>query len=181
MFEIDPLMVEIATNPRAFTYVSQCRPDLRIVIGDARLKLAEEPAARFDLLAVDAFSSDAIPLHLLTREAFETYFRTLSKEGVLLVHISNRFLNLEPVVSAIAKDLGIASRVVRYIPMDEEISEGLSYNASIWVALTRDEDSMTRFTESTGRSGDWVPVPEDKAVKGWTDSFASILPVFKGI
>ncbi|TPE58787.1 hypothetical protein FJQ54_17250 [Sandaracinobacter neustonicus] len=177
-FEIDPLMVELATDPRIFSYVSQCQPHARIVVGDARLKLAEEPAARFDLLAVDAFSSDAIPLHLLTREAFESYRHTLSPGGVLMVHVSNRFLDLEPVVAAIAKELGMAARVRLYMPSLQDRAD-YSYNPSIWIALTADEASMTRFTEATGHSEEWLPLRHDKAVPAWTDGFASVLPVLK--
>jgi SAM-dependent methyltransferase len=175
VFEIDPLVVELATDPAVFSFVSQCKPDVRIVVGDARLKLAEEPAARFDLLAVDAFSSDAIPLHLITREAFETYMRVLDTDGVLLVHISNRFLDLEPVVAAIARDLGLSARSFTFVPGDTP----LSYNASVWLALTRDDAQMMRFTEATGRSGDWMPLETRADVPTWTDGFASVLPTMK--
>ena len=177
VFEIDPLMVSLATDPAVFSFIAQCKPDIRVVVGDARLKLAEEPANRFDVLAVDAFSSDAIPLHLLTREAFETYRRTLSRDGVLLVHISNRFLELEPVVAAIAKDMGLSARQLTYEPDDDGRAE--SYNASIWIALTSDEDAMVRFTEATGQGGDWVPIRTQAGIPAWTDGFASILPVLK--
>ncbi|MFA7441623.1 MAG: fused MFS/spermidine synthase [Sphingomonadaceae bacterium] len=179
MFEIDPLVVKLATDPRIFSFIDQCKPDIRIVIGDARLKLAAEPAGRFDMLAVDAFSSDAIPLHLLTREAFQTYFNTLSPDGVLLVHISNRYLHLEPVVGAIARDLGISARILHYDPDPDDLAAGLRYNRSMWMALTRDEASMVRFTEATGRSIDWMPADIDPKVSGWTDGFASVLPVFR--
>ncbi len=177
VFEIDPMVVRLATNPAVFSFVSQCRPDLRIIVGDARLKLAEQPANRFDLLAIDAFSSDAIPLHLLTREAFETYFRTLSRHGILMVHISNRFLDLEPVVAAIARDLGLTARQLVYAPKDSDVS--LGYNASIWIALSRTEDDMTNFTEATGDSSQWLPLRTQADVPGWTDEFASIIPVLK--
>ena len=177
VFEIDPLMVELATDPAVFSFIAQCKPDIRVVVGDARLKLAQEPAGRFDMLAVDAFSSDAIPLHLLTREAFETYRRTLSAEGVLLVHVSNRFLDLEPVVAAIAKDMGLSARQLLYQPDGDGWTD--SYNASIWIALTADEDAMVRFTEGTGQGGDWVPLATRTDVPAWTDGFASVLPVLK--
>jgi hypothetical protein len=141
------------------------------------LKLVDEPRGRFDVLAVDAFSSDAIPLHLLTREAFETYRRTLSPDGVLLVHVSNRFLDLEPVVGAIAKEMGLSARQLFYQPDAEGWTD--SYNASIWIALTANEAAMVRFTEATGQGGDWVPLTTRDDVPAWTDGFASILPVLK--
>ena len=177
VFEIDPLMVRLATDPAVFSFIAQCKPDIRVVVGDARLKLADEPKGRFDVLAVDAFSSDAIPLHLLTREAFETYRRTLSPEGVLLVHVSNRFLDLEPVVAAIAKSVGMSARQFVYQPDPQGQADG--YNASIWIALTSSEAAMVRFTEATGQGGDWVPIEADADVPAWTDGFASILPVLK--
>ena len=177
VFEIDPLVVKLATDPAVFSYVAQCRPDVRIMVGDARLKLAEQPAHRFDLLAIDAFSSDAIPLHLLTREAFATYFHTLSAHGVLLVHVSNRFLDLEPVVAGIARDLGLSARQFVYVPSTDDA--GLGYTASIWIALARNEADMARFTEATGDSAGWLPLHQRDDVSGWTDGFASILPVLK--
>ena len=177
MFEIDPLMVELATDPRVFSYVSRCKPDIRIVIGDARLKLAEEPAGRFDLLAVDAFSSDAIPLHLLTREAFETYRRTLAPGGILLVHVSNRYLDLEPVVAAIARANGLTARARVYVPDTD--GEAESYNASIWIALAQSEAAMLRFTEATGHGEVWLPLRPRAGVPAWSDGFASVLPVLK--
>jgi hypothetical protein len=179
VFEIDPLMVELATDPAVFSYVSQCAPDTRIVIGDARLKLAEEPAGRFDLLAVDAFSSDAIPLHLLTREAFDTYVRTLAPDGLLLVHISNRFLDLEPVVAAIGAEMGLSARILTYQPGLDERAD--SYNSSIWIVLARREARIEQFIAETPTDAEWLPLRRDAEVPAWTDSFASILPVLKPI
>jgi hypothetical protein len=177
LFEIDPLMVELATDPSVFSFVSQCKPDARIVVGDARLKLADEPASRFDVLVVDAFSSDAIPLHLLTREAFETYRRTLAPNGVLMVHISNRFLDLEPVVAALAKTLGMSARAFAYQP--DEAGRAENYNPSLWIALSNDEATMVRFTEETGHSEGWLPLRPREGFPTWTDGFASVLPILK--
>jgi len=179
VFEIDPLMVELATDPRVFSYVSLCKPDVRIVVGDARLKLADEPKARFDMLAVDAFSSDAIPLHLLTREAFELYFRTLASDGLLLMHVSNRFLELEPVVAALADEMGLHARLVQFRPTPEDYAAGYSYNASIWIALGRDEAQMLKLVATSENPESWRRLEGREDIVGWTDSFASILPVLK--
>mgnify|MGYP005814561049 CR=1 FL=1 len=180
IFEIDPLVVRLATNPDIFSYVHQCRPDVRIVLGDARLTLAAEPPGRFDLLAVDAFSSDAIPLHLLTTQAFANYFRHLSPDGVLLVHISNRVLDLEPVVAAIADALGLSARIYFYMPGDDQ-PPGLEYNRSIWVALTRNDAAMARFTAAAGDPANWARPERRRHVEAWTDEYASVLPVVKGL
>lgn len=177
LFEIDPLMVELASDPKVFSFLSQCKPDARIVVGDARLKLANEPDDRFDMLVVDAFSSDAIPLHLLTREAFDTYRRTLAPGGVMMVHISNRFLDLEPVVSALAKTLGMSARIYAYQP--DDAGRLFGYNPSIWIALTDNEATMTRFTETTGHGEIWLPLRGREGFPTWTDGFASVLPILK--
>ena len=108
-YEIDPAVVRIARDPQRFTFLSSCKPGRPIKVGDARLLIEGEPPATTDLLVVDAFSSDAVPMHLLTREAFADYRRLLSPSGLLLVHISNRYLDLMPVVAAAAAD-GIGRR-----------------------------------------------------------------------
>jgi hypothetical protein len=99
-FELDPEVISIASNPAYFTYLSVCQPDAAIVAGDARLTIAREPAASFDYLVVDAFSSDAIPIHLLTVEAIELYAGLVSERGILAIHVSNRNLDLPPVVES---------------------------------------------------------------------------------
>ncbi len=167
-FEIDP---QIAAYSRdgSFTFLSDCTPDARIVIGDARLELAEERPGRFDLLAVDAFSSDSIPLHLMTEEAFATYGRALGPDGLLLVHISNRFIDLAPMVSALAEAQGWQGRL-RFD--DEGLAEGLT--PSVWIALARDEEALARLDGEYA----WEPLPRP-ARRAWTDNNASILPLIR--
>src|SRR3546814_9356713 len=99
-------MVDIARDHEKFTFRSDCAPGAPIGIGDARLRIAEQPAGHFDIIVIDAFSSDAIPLHLLTKEAIGIYARALKPDGILLIHISNRFFGLEPVLAAEAKARG---------------------------------------------------------------------------
>jgi hypothetical protein len=99
-FEIDPEVVKIATNPALFTYLSICQPEAEFIVGDARLTLAGQPDASFDYLVIDAFSSDAIPIHLLTVEAFKLYAAHLSDRGVLALHVSNQNLDLPPIVES---------------------------------------------------------------------------------
>jgi len=173
-FEIDPEMVRIART--RFTFLPGCAPDARIVIGDARLSLAREPEHGLDILAVDAFSSDAVPMHLLTREALAVYRRALSPNGLLLMHISNRYLDLEPVLAAAAKADGWTGAIYQYVPEPIEAAHNMSM--SIWVALSPRREAIERLREASGRDGMlWLPLSERPGFRGWTDDHASILPL----
>jgi SAM-dependent methyltransferase len=169
-FEIDPQVVRYSRD-RTFTFLADCTPEARIVIGDARLELAEEPAGSFDVLVIDAFTSDAIPMHLLTREAFETYRRALSDDGLLLVHVSNRFIDLAPMVSALTQAGGWHARMRRDIGNPPE---GLS--ASDWIALARNEGRIDRLERSSPFPWDDLPPPSPRA---WTDDNASVVPLLR--
>lgn len=174
-YEIDPVVVTIAN--RSFSYIKSCRPDLPVVIGDARLTLQQAPAAGFDLLAVDAFSSDSIPLHLVTREAFGIYQRALQKDGVLLIHISNNFLELEPMIAAIGAAEGWTVRIRLYEPPKRQ-PPGQLYMSSSWVALTRTPEAMAKL-EALSPQGSWKQPVTRPGLAPWTDDFASILPVIR--
>ncbi|HEX6374799.1 MAG TPA: fused MFS/spermidine synthase [Allosphingosinicella sp.] len=177
-FEIDPAIVRIAGDPSRFTFLSRCAPQASVVLGDARLSLAREPAGRLDLLAVDAFSSDAIPIHLLTREALQVYRRALKPDGLLLVHISNRYLDLEPVLAAAAKKDGWHAAALDYSPGPEEAGRNLS--RSIWVAMTRDAETLMTLRIASGEDAHaWRPLRRRPGFAGWTDDYASILPVLE--
>lgn len=104
VYEINPSVVEFAN--KEFTFLKDCPAKVDLVMGDARLSMEREPAQNFDVLHLDAFSSDSVPVHLLTREAFELYFRHLKPDGILVLHISNRYLNLQPVAARAAEALG---------------------------------------------------------------------------
>ncbi|MEA3106687.1 MAG: hypothetical protein QOI88_1292, partial [Gammaproteobacteria bacterium] len=133
-FEIDPDVVEIAKNPRLFTFISSCKPNLGIVLGDARLTLATQPS-RYDLIVLDAFSSDVVPIHLLTREAFAVYLAHLKPKGALVLHISNRHMELAKVVAAV----GAADGLLGYIKLDDRpstVPNDFKTNAQV-VALAR--------------------------------------------
>lgn len=106
-FEIDQASVDIARDPELFTYLADSAAQVDIVLGDGRLSLADQPVGRFDALVLDAFSSDAIPVHLLTREAVDLYLSRLRPDGLLVFHISNRYLDLAPVLANIAEDAGL--------------------------------------------------------------------------
>jgi spermidine synthase len=177
-FEIDPAMVRIARDPSIFTFLTRCAPQAKVVLGDARLSLARQPAGKLDLLAVDAFSSDAIPIHLLTREALQVYGRALKPDGLLLVHISNRYLDLEPVLAAAAKRDGWHAAAFDYSP--EAGEEGRNLSRSIWVAMTKNKDSlMTLRIASAEDAHLWRPLLRRPGFPGWTDDYASILPLLE--
>ncbi len=176
-YEIDPAVVEIARDARRFTYLSRCLPNVPVRLGDARLTLAREPAGSLDLLAVDAFSSDAVPTHLLTREAFRVYARALGPDGVLLIHISNRFVDLEPVLAAAAAAEGWAALVRDYVPTAPEETAG--YYSSDWVAFSRDPAKLAALAALGGPDQPWRTLDARPGFAGWTDDYASILPVLR--
>jgi SAM-dependent methyltransferase len=169
-FEIDRAVLALSRAGR-FTYLSGCTPDATVRIGDARVELAKLPPASFDLLAIDAFSSDAIPLHLLTAEALGVYGRALAPEGVLMIHISNRYFELEPQLSAALGRAGWQSRVLTDKPKRDSV-----FSASVWVAAARDPAQLARLT--AGRK-DWQPLLARPGTRAWTDEHASILPAVR--
>ncbi len=169
-YEIDAAVLEFSRNG-TFTYIRDCAPDAQVVLGDARIELAKAPRGSFDIIAIDAFSSDSIPLHLLTDEAFGVYLDALTPKGVLLVHISNRFIELEPVLAAEARKRGLAVALRDDNPQRGE--DGL-FTPSSWVLLTRDPAMLTQLRQLQPD----LPLTQLKppAPRAWTDDHASILP-----
>ncbi|MFL6863124.1 MAG: spermidine synthase [Allosphingosinicella sp.] len=175
IFEIDPAMVEIARH--RFGFLPACAPGAKIALGDARISLSRVPAASLDELAVDAFSSDAVPMHLLTREALQVYARALAPDGLLLMHISNRFLDLEPVLAA-AKADGWSGMVCEFLPDMAEMQRNVSM--SVWVAMARDPIALDRLRQAGGPdAAPWRPLVAQHGFAGWTDDHASILPLLE--
>ena len=164
-FEIDDAVLDLSRRGR-FTYLRDCAPDAAVRIGDARIELARLPTQSFDAIAVDAFSSDAIPLHLLTSEALGVYQRALAPDGLLMIHISNRYFELEPQLSAALGAAGWHARVLT----DQPRRNGV-FSASVWVAVTRDPAQLARIT--AGR--EWKPLLDVPGTRPWTDEHASIL------
>ena len=175
-------MVDIARDPTKFTFLSECAGDTPIVLGDARLQLAEQPAGRFDILVIDAFSSDAIPLHLMTKEAIGVYARALKPDGVLLIHISNRFFDLEPVLAAEAKARGW-SAAIRMDPAAAPQGAPTSLTSSNWVALAATPERLHQLTgdirprEKAFDNDVWVPLAGREGFARWTDDYASTLSI----
>jgi hypothetical protein len=170
-YEIDPAVLRLSQNG-TFTFLTHCAQNPQVDIGDARLELARTAPGSFDILAIDAFSSDAIPLHLLTDEAMGVYLRALSPKGVLLIHISNRYIELEPVLSAVARHRGLTARVRDDNPYDREL-----LTPSSWVLLTRDPD-QPKALAAARPDAPWTPL-QPPAPQVWTDDHASILPYIR--
>ncbi|TAJ99153.1 MAG: hypothetical protein EPO36_12735 [Chloroflexota bacterium] len=152
-FEIDPVVVRVATDARYFSYLDDAPAAIRIVLGDARLSLRDVPGESFDLLILDAFSSDAVPGHLLTIEALLDDKRVLRPDGLLAIHVSNRYYDLAPAIGAAADRLGMVVLERRYAPTAEDrATHGAS--PSIWVVATADPATAARF-----RGLGWQPIP----------------------
>lgn len=173
-YELDPTVLYLARDSRYFTYWRDAEAGLRPVVGDARISLARETGARFDLLVLDAFSSDAVPVHLLTREALKLYRQRLNPQGALAFHISNRFLDLESVVATLARDAGMQALSWADLAVSDEQRRAGRF-PSHWVVLTENSD----LAAALATSGAWQP-PQGKS-RGplWTDRFSNIVAVFR--
>ncbi|WP_420606122.1 hypothetical protein [Novosphingopyxis sp.] len=181
-FEIDPTVIGLSKNGGYFSYLDRCAPNVPIKIGDARLTIAKAAPGSIDMLAVDAFSSDAIPVHLLTRQAFDVYARALSRDGMLLIHISNRYIDLEPVLAAEAGARGWAIAKRSDYTGNAEEADGL--RASHWVAISPSAAKLRALTGPINAGEpiaftqpDWSPIERREGFTRWTDDFASILPL----
>jgi predicted membrane-bound spermidine synthase len=171
-YEIDPLVEKIARDDRLFTYLRDCPPRIQVVIGDARISLAKAPNQHYDLFILDAFSSDVIPMHLLTREAMELYLSKTAPDGVLLFHISNRYMDLAPVLDRLAKELGLMAVIQNDFNLTEEDrSEGKS--SSRWILFTRSRLAAGRFISDSR----WRILDGRLGGDLWTDQFSDILKV----
>ncbi|AGA27699.1 spermidine synthase [Singulisphaera acidiphila] len=168
-YEIDPAVLRIASDPRDFTFLRDCRAEsLNVIIGDARLRLREAPDHHYALIVLDAFSADAIPMHLLTREALAIYRRKLAGQGILAFHISNRSIELESVLGALARDAGLACRIRsdRNLRPEERLA---GKQESIWAMMADRESDLGGMATDPK----WAP-PRPRGGSVWTDDFSSI-------
>jgi len=167
-YEIDPTIVEIARDPNRFTFLSSCSPQVGIVIGDARLTLAREPDRQFDLIIVDAYSSDAIPVHLATAEAMALYKSKLAPQGVVVMHISNRHLELHSVVEGIAGANGLKTWVWR---RDQDDSDDINYvfSSDVVISAQNAEDIGALAHDSS-----WVLNTPNPTIRTWTDDYSNV-------
>jgi hypothetical protein len=169
-YEIDPQVIRIAQN--WFTYLKQSPAKIDIVLVDARLSLESEPSQNFDVLAVDAFSGDAIPVHLLTKEAFAIYFRHLKPNGILAVHVSNTYLDLTPVVKLLADDADYAARLIASDAEDEKL-----ISTADWVLVTRNQDFLNVPEAFAGSENIEIP----GGLTAWTDDKNNLFQVLRSL
>ncbi len=170
-FEIDPVMIKIASESENFTYLANCQPTPPdIVIGDARLTLAKEPSGAFDLIIVDAFSSDAVPIHLMTAEALQLYLDKISDKGIAVLHISNRYLDLDSVLGATIK---LIPNAYGLIVSDDTSDGGYGSTSSTIAVFSKHADSLAPFRELSD-----VRELDAKNLRPWTDDFSDIIGPF---
>ena len=169
-YEIDPHVLEIAR--RDFTFLGDSPAKIEVALGDARLSLERESAQNFDVLAVDAFSSDAIPVHLITREALGIFLRHVKPDGIVAFHVSNRFLELIPVVARIAKEQGAHAVLVRDDPDEDDSLR----SRTDWVLVSRDPKAL-QAKEITQGGG--VPAEDRPEWRTWTDDYSNLVQILK--
>jgi hypothetical protein len=169
IYEINPLDFQIATT--WFTFFNDCQGDHQVLLGDARLTMERQSPQNYDVIAVDAFTSDAIPVHLLTHECFAVYFKQLKPGGILAVHVSNRFLNLVPVVARNAHDFGKAALMVDDDGADEDY-----LSSSDWVLVSADP---AVFSESFFKGHDIETAKLRPGLRPWTDDYSNLFQILK--
>lgn len=176
-FEIDPQIVEIAYNDNIFIYMKHFGDNCRVIVGDGRLKLAEQPEGHFDLIVVDAFSSDSIPLHLLTVEAMELYFNKLNDYGVVAVHVSNRYIDFKPHLKAIARQKNLKFAFISDQDFDRNHPPNFWRRPSEYAVFTKDQGVINYLTRIS--QGEWQTELDDCDYKAWTDNHSAIFPLIR--
>lgn len=171
-YEIDPTVVRIASDPRYFTYLRDCGPGIEFVLGDARLSLAAESSRQFDLLVLDAYNSDSVPIHLITREALELYMDRVPGDGLLMFHISSQYLDLAPVLGNLGQDAGLVC-LVQNDAVVSALEMALGKRPSTWVVMARTRAHLGKLAEDPR----WQPLEGSPHDRVWTDSYSSIFSI----
>ena len=171
--EIDPAVEQLARDERFFHFLALCGNNPRVVLGDARLTMQDVPDRAYDVIVIDAFSSDSIPLHLLTREALALYQRKLAPEGVILFHISNRYLNLAPVIAALARNASSPARGIFYLPPAGP--NAIEHLPAQVVAVGQPGNDLDYLTAAAG----WLRPGTHSAGALWTDERSDIISLIK--
>jgi hypothetical protein len=168
-YEIDATVQKMARDPNYFRYLTECAPQIPIVLGDARLTLAESKD-QYDLIVLDAFSSDAIPIHLMTREAMATYLSKLAPHGIVIMHVSNRHMELASVVAGIAHANGLVSRVNNRAARDGEDDSDYLFTSTVVISAREDADFATLREDA-----DWTPIELPAGQRIWTDDYSNVI------
>jgi hypothetical protein len=172
-YEIDPVVVQLALDRRYFSFLSDCAPEANIVVGDGRLGIERAADGAYDLISIDTFSSDAVPVHIITREALAIYLSKLAKDGIVAFHVTNQFMDFVPVLRRLAADAGVTAAMPG--PRFEiQLNERLAALPSTWVAMSRDP---ARFAPLIEREG-WIVLPGAPGAS-WTDDFSNVLGALK--
>lgn len=173
-YEIDPAVKRIALDTRYFTLLSQCAPSAQIVLGDARLKLREAADGSYDLIVLDAFSGDSIPMHLMTKEALALYLRKLAPGGIVAFHMSNNYLRLAPVFGALARDAGLVSLMADDTVLSHQQADA-GKSASQWIVMARSRTDLGALDTDPL----WKPLNVQPDAPLWTDDYSNLLRIIK--
>jgi SAM-dependent methyltransferase len=173
-YEIDPLVEHISLDPRYFTYLQQCAPTGRIVLGDARLKLRDAPDSSYDLIVLDAFSGDMIPMHLMTREALALYLRKLAPGGILAFHVSSIYLRLGPTLGALAHDAGLVCLMADDTAVSQAQVEAGKF-PSQWLVMARSRADLGALATDPR----WTPENVPPGIQVWTDDYSNLLRIIR--
>jgi hypothetical protein len=167
-YEINPVVVRIARDPQYFTFLEDCAPQARVMLGDARISLKNATGQHYGMFVVDVFGGDSIPVHFLTREAVQLYLSKLSDHGVIVIHISNRYLDLQKVVGNLASDAGLFALI-----QQDTATIGAGKTPSTWVVMARNQADLGTLTADPR----WAVLKGDPHAKVWTDDYSSVLTV----
>lgn len=172
-YEIDPEVEQVARNEQWFTYLRDCPGEVHVILGDARFSVASASDASYDFIIQDAFSSDRVPVHLLTKEAFSLYKTKLRTHGLLIFNISNRYLDLEPVLANLIADAGMVGLIRRDTYTSQEGSR-LQHSSSVWIAAARNAEELGLLQQTDAL---WKRLRTHPDERLWTDDYSNILSV----
>jgi hypothetical protein len=177
-YEIDPLVAKIAEDTHYFTLLSQCAPQAQIILGDARLKLKDAPDGKYNLIVLDAFNGDAIPMHLVTRQALALYLRKLAPGGLIAFNVSSLYFNMAPTLGNLAADAHlIALKGSDTLVTPAELDAGKL--ASIWVVMARDPNDLATLYSTPHPGFTWERLNLQSNARIWTDDYSNLLGVLK--
>jgi len=173
-FEIDPVVVQIASDTDYFHYMAECAVNSEIVLGDGRLSLEKASDDRFDLLLMDAFASDSVPVHLITQEALDLYMQKLAPNGLVAFNISNNYMNFIPVLVKLAQSRELSIRVNQYRTTESRRFSSYKFGSD-WILMSRTPEALQFLDDETG----WKPVKAEMDQRLWTDDYSNIIGVLK--